>query len=492
MTFLKAALEGSLLLRPWVRLAQLGPRDFACWVRHSRLGGWAQALGGKLAFGGNRFQRFRPAFNTLLWVGVALLFVLFCFAETGLIGAAVMALLALVLLGLVLFHPPLLPRLTVVDALVLAFLASAALSTAFSSYVATSVIGLAKMIVFVAGYIVFRTLSAQGERPVLALLGVLVVVGLGESLVGFYQHVNHIQPLATWSDASVNPELQMDRIFGTLKPSNPNLLAGFLIPCFAAAAGLLLRFVNRQTWPLSLALAGICLCMLVALVWTGSRGGFLAIAVMLATMFAYVGHLIWHEAALARSRWLKPLWLVILFGSLIMMAAGIVSSEKIRHRVESIFAMRQDSSISYRLNVYHSVTELIKDNPVVGIGPGNGTFKLVYGLYMVPGYNALGAYSVPLEITAEQGVIGLAIFLSLMLVLVLRTLLFFDRPVPVEQKLLVGALLMGILGSFTYGIFDTIWYRPAVNLLFWFMVAALATFTEPNPNVFKGNLDASP
>lgn len=492
MTFLKAALEGSLLLRPWVRMAQAGPRDFAGWVQGSCLGRWLQKLGGRLAASGNRFQRLKPGFNLMLWAGVALLLGLFCFAETGLIGAAVMALLALVLLGLVLFHPPLLPRLTVVDALVLAFLASAVLSTAFSSYFATSVVGLAKMFVFVAGYTVFRVLAEQGVRPVLALMGMLVVAGLGESLVGFYQHVNHIQPLATWSDASVNPELQMDRIFGTLKPSNPNLLAGFLIPCFAASAGLMLRFVTRKTWPLSLLLGAVSVCMLVALVWTGSRGGFLAIAVMLATMFAYVGHLIWHEPVLARARWLKPLWLVILFGSLIMMAAGIVSSEKIRHRVESIFAMRQDSSISYRLNVYHSVTELIKDNPVVGIGPGNGTFKLVYGLYMVPGYNALGAYSVPLEITAEQGVIGLAIFLSLMLVLVLRTLLLFDRPVPVEQKLLAGALLMGVLGSFTYGIFDTIWYRPAVNLLFWFMVAALATLTEPSTNVFKGNLDASP
>lgn len=489
MSFLKATLENSWVLRPWVRMAQAGPEDFSAWVQHSWLGRGIQSATGILSQSGNRFGKLLPAYHTLLLLGCAGLFVLISFATTGLIGAAVAALLGLVLLGLVLFHPRLLPRLNSVDWLVGAFLASAMLSTAFSSYFMTSLIGLAKMAVFVAGYIVFRTLSEQGMRPILWLMGVLVAVGLAESLIGFYQHANHIQPLATWSDVHVVPELQMDRIFGTLKPYNPNLLAGFLIPCFAASAGLMLLFCKKKTWPLALVLAGVSVAMLIALVWTGSRGGFLAIAAMLATMFAYVGHLIWHESVLARHRWLKPLWLAVLIGSVLMIGFGIISSDKIRHRVTSIFAMREDSSISYRLNVYNSVGEMIRDNPIVGIGPGNNTFKLVYGLYMVPGFNALGAYSVPLEIAAEQGIIGVLIFASLLLVLILRTLFTFERPVSVEQKLLAGALLMGILGSFTYGIFDTIWYRPAVNLLFWFMVAALAVVTQPDGNAFKGQLD---
>jgi len=75
-------------------------------------------------------------------------------------------------------------------------------------------------------------------------------------------------------------------------------------------------------------------------------------------------------------------------------------------------------------------------------------------------------------------------------VLILRTFLALDSPtLTLQQKLLAGALLTGIIGSFMYGIFDTIWYRPSVNLLFWFMVASLAKLTEPqNTNVFKGKL----
>jgi putative inorganic carbon (HCO3(-)) transporter len=364
------------------------------------------------------------------------------------------------------------------------------LSTAFSSFFHTSVIGLAKMMTFVAGYVVFRLISEQGSRTIAILLGLLVAIGLGESLIGFYQYVNHIEPRATWTDPSLNPELQMNRIFGTLQPFNPNLLAGFLTPCLAAAAGGALLFFNRKTFWISLLLLGTAIIIMAALVLTGSRGGFLAIGTMLVCMFAYVGHLVWHDKELASFRWMKPAWLVILLVSVLAIGGAVASSEKLRHRVTSIFAMREDSSISYRLNVYNSAAQMFRDNPVVGIGPGNGTFKLVYGLYMVPGYNALGAYSVPLEIAVEQGTIGLLIFLSLLLVLILRTALAMDSPaLALRDKLLIGALLTGILGSFMYGIFDTIWYRPSVNLLFWFMVAALARLTEPQEaNAFKGRL----
>jgi putative inorganic carbon (HCO3(-)) transporter len=230
--------------------------------------------------------------------------------------------------------------------------------------------------------------------------------------------------------------------------------------------------------------------ILVAIVFTGSRGGFLAISSMMVCVFAYLGHLIWREQDLQPFKWMKPAWLIILLVSLLAITGGVLSSEKIRTRVASIFAMREDSSISYRFNVYNSAMRIVKDNPVVGIGPGNSTFKLVYGLYMVPGYNALGSYSVPLEITVEQGFVGLTIFLSLLLVLILRTGLALEgNCLTLQEKLLAGALLTGIVGSFMYGIFDTIWYRPSVNLPFWFMVASLARLTEPkHTNIFKGIL----
>lgn len=491
MTFLKATLESSLLLRPWVSMAELKGLDLARWLRSAKLAAPFRALGERMGGTAHPFTlAMIPPFRFIVSVGVVGLFCLLTFAGTGVIGAVTGLLFALVMLGWFLFRPTVLSRVTVVDLLVALFLASAILSTAFSSFFTTSLIGLAKMTTFVAGYVVFRVVSEQGGKTITFLLGLLAAIGLTETFIGFYQHINHIQPLATWSDQSINPELQMDRIFGTLQPSNPNLLAGFLIPCLASAAGLSLMFFQKKTVWLSLLLVAASVLILYALVLTGSRGGFLAIGVMLVCMFGYIGHLVWHEPELKQFRWMKPAWLIILLVSVLAISGGVLKSEKIRARVASIFAMREDSSISYRLNVYNSAMAMVRDNPMVGIGPGNSTFKLVYGLYMVPGYNALGSYSVPLEIAVEQGAIGLLIFLSLLLVLILRAAIAMDSlHLSLREKLLIGALLTGILGSFMYGAFDTIWYRPSVNLLFWFMVAALAKLTEPREsNAFRGTL----
>ena len=487
MTFLTQTLQGSRLLRPWVMLAEIRSGVIDQWFQRS-------SFISRVVVGSLRWtllpeglpMLFAHAVGLLLlkllpW-GVGLLFILQSFCSTGKIGMGVLFLFLIVILsGLFLRSwEGLRSKFTVIDMLVAVFLASSALSTAFSSFLHTSLIGFAKMLVFMSGYVVFRVVSHEGRKPVIGLLWCLAALGLGESLIGLYQHAVHIQPLATWSDPTINPELRMDRIFGTLQPSNPNLLAGFLIPCIAASLGLMLVYVRRKIWLFSAILLASSFLAFYALILTGSRGGFLAIAVMLTCLFGSLGHLIWNEEGLRPMRWMKPAWLVVLLMIVLSMGAGVITSEKIRARVASIFAMREDSSISYRLNVYNSALQMAKDNPLVGIGPGNGTFKLVYGLYMVPGYNALGAYSVPLEMAVEQGLIGLAIFLSLLLVLVLRTALALDnRVISLERKLLLTSLLTGILGSFAYGVFDTIWYRPSVNLLFWFMVAALAVLSEP-------------
>ena len=414
------------------------------------------------------------------------MFTLSTFSSTGMIGTSVALLLLLVLLRFVFAQNAFWKHLTIIDLLVLDFYSSAVLSTAFSSYLHTSVVGLAKSMVFLAGYVSFRVINhvsilRQHKKPLYILLGLLALLGLIQSLIGFYQFANHIEPLATWVDPSINPELKMTRVFGTLQPSNPNLLAGFLIPCFASAVGLSLIALRKSTWLFSIISMAVAGAILYALVLTGSRGAYLAIGGMLAAWFAIVGHMLWHDDNLKSAKQLKVVWLIILIGSIGAIALAVLSSEQLQHRIASIFAMRDDSSIAYRLNVYNSVFGMIKHNWLVGIGPGNETFKLVYGLYMVPGYNALGAYSVPLEIAVEQGIIGVLIFGLLLVSILIRSILGIDSSAThntLGDKFLLGLLFTGILGSIIYGFFDTIWYRPAVNLPFWFFVAAFAVQSE--------------
>jgi putative inorganic carbon (HCO3(-)) transporter len=489
---LTQSLAGSGILSPWYKLATTSSECWHDWLKQSFLGRFIPAAPAPT---NEPLASWQKILLNLFFAGVMLLLIALAFLGTGMIGVMVGLLLGFgFVVRLLCNRSKIAVHITSIDLLVLAFLGSAMLSTAFSSYWHTSIIGLAKLLVFTSGYLVFRWASVIGgpRKAVTRLLWVLALLGLGEALIGFYQYVMHVQPLATWSDVSINSELKMDRIFGTLKPSNPNLLAGFLTPCLAASIGLAMMYLKRNTWFLSLGLALTSLLVVVAMVLTGSRGSFLALGAMFVCVFAYAGHLAWNEETLKPwSKWLKTAWISILAVTIIGAAGGVLGSEKIRARAASMFSGREDSSISFRMNVYQSSFKMAKDNAVVGIGPGNGTFKLVYGLYMVPGFSGLGAYSVPLEITVEQGLIGLFIFLSLLMVAKIRTALMLDNPhCSIERKLLVGALFTGIAGCMAYGIFDTIWYRPAVNLAFWFMVAALSTLSEPQSeaNVFRGVL----
>ena len=52
-----------------------------------------------------------------------------------------------------------------------------------------------------------------------------------ESIVAVFQHFNRVEALAGWVDTSrmTSEDELISRSFGTLNPSNPNLLGGYLI-----------------------------------------------------------------------------------------------------------------------------------------------------------------------------------------------------------------------------------------------------------------------
>ncbi len=476
---LPLAVELAWCCRPFLWMTRLSTETISTCFQESLLGRFNQRIQFVLSPLRSCSRNQTCLFAVLRYVhqGVALLLLgsLTC-ASTNVIGLVVMLLSGMLLLRGLLCEIAFKP--TILDVGVLGFFLTAVLSTAFSSYQYTSVIGLGKFAIFFLGYLNFRVLAQESFTWFRWACRVLVLLGVGESIIGLYQYVHHVQPLATWQDTSLNPEDQLTRIFGTLQPSNPNLLAGFLIPCLALGSGLSVsqllsrRFLQGVLWGLLSSL------ILMALVLTGSRGGYLSIAVMSVLFYFSLGHLLWHEPALKTQAVLKALWIAMLFCAGLMMAGGVMLVPALKTRVLSIFAMREDSSNSYRMNVWISTWRLIQDNWLVGIGPGNDTFKHVYGLYMVSGYNALSAYSIFLEIWAEQGILGLLSFVVLVILSAFRTLLGVYEALFLADKLLLITLWIGMIGSVTYGLFDTIWYRPSVNLLFWLLLAGLSVYSE--------------
>ena len=116
---------------------------------------------------------------------------------------------------------------------------------------------------------------------------------------------------------------------------------------------------------------------------------------------------------------------------------------------------------------------MIQDRPWIGIGPGNNAFNSIYPLYQQPKFNALSAYSLPLEILVETGIAGLLACLGLLQSSVRLGLQGLRINEPAAGTALASlAAIAGLLGQ---GIADTIFFRPEVQIIGWFCLATLTS-----------------
>jgi putative inorganic carbon (HCO3(-)) transporter len=181
--------------------------------------------------------------------------------------------------------------------------------------------------------------------------------------------------------------------------------------------------------------------------------------------------------ALRQTRNWPPLWrrllpLLLLLGGSVALVLLVSQVEPLRVRVMSLVAGRDDSSNNFRINVWMAALRMIQERPWLGIGPGNTAFNLIYPLFQQPKFNALSAYSIPLEVTVEAGIPGLLAMLGLVIT-ALRTGLRLGRSDgPLALPALASVAIVAGLG--VQGLTDTIFFRPEVQLIGWFAVAVLA------------------
>lgn len=147
----------------------------------------------------------------------------------------------------------------------------------------------------------------------------------------------------------------------------------------------------------------------------------------------------------------------------------IMSVSALRARIFSIFAMRSDSSNSFRFNVYNSCIDMFKDNWLLGIGVGNQNFREIYGLYMKTGFDALSAYNIYLETAVESGIFALLAFLGFIGCIIKYAL------TNLKNKYVLAALV-SIVGILLHGFVDTVFFRPQIQFTFWIMVAVIRSF----------------
>ena len=167
---------------------------------------------------------------------------------------------------------------------------------------------------------------------------------------------------------------------------------------------------------------------------------------------------------------------VVGFGILIT-SLIIVSTASLRARIFSIFAMRSDSSNSFRFNVYQSCIQMFKDNWLLGIGCGNQNFREIYGLYMKTGFDALSAYNIYLETAVESGIFALISFILFLGVNIHKAVKFVLSNKTIEAVFVFAALL-SLTGILTHGMVDTVFFRPQIQFTFWIMIGIIRVITN--------------
>ena len=408
----------------------------------------------------------RPADLVLLrleWLSGGVLVLLLTglplFTRGGL--SLVIAAVALLWLLWSLCSPP--EEIGAISGWLLLILGIAVLTTGFSPVPMAAAKGLLKLLSYLSVYALIRKLLACNPSWWDRLLAGLLSGGLLSSVLALRQLYASTEELARWADPN-SISTGTIRIYGPL--GNPNLLAGYLLPLLPLAAVALLRWrgIGSRLFAGTTLILGVA-----ATVWTYSRGGWIGMLAGLATLMLLL--------ILRTTRHWPPIWRRLLPLAVLLLAAALLTVaatklEPIRTRVASLLAGRGDSSNNFRINVWLAAIDMIQDRPWLGIGPGNAAFNSVYPLYQQPKFNALSAYSVPLELLVEMGLPGLIAGLGLLWSALQRGLRGLTLPQPAAGAAL--ASLAAITGLLTQGITDTIFFRPEVQLIGWFCLATLA------------------
>lgn len=384
-------------------------------------------------------------------------------AQTGVIGAAVaIAWLMMWLSDRRDAEDQSVPIWTPIHLPLISYWAIALIATLLSPVRVAALDGMLKLTIYMIAFVSMSRMMRLGWRSV--LVGTYLGTALVVCAYAVQQWYLGAPELATWTDIT-SETAGTTRVYSFL--GNPNLLAGYLIPALPLGA---IAAIHWRSWGMKVLGAVVAILGAFCITQTQSRGGLLGLA---AESFALVLLLVyWWGKRL-------PTWtLPVTFGGTAgAIALGTILVPTLRKRVVSIFGT-EDSSNAFRVNVWMSVLNMIKAKPILGIGPGNKAFNLVYPLYQRSGYSALGAYSVPLELTVETGIIGVICYGWLIFSIFRQAWIALNRLRSDRNMdgLWIIAAIATIVGMMTHGLFDTVWYRPQVQLLWWLAIAIISSF----------------
>lgn len=345
-----------------------------------------------------------------------------------------------------------------------------------SSMPAQSFYGFMKTLIYFAFYFALCQFLKNKKQYIPVILFVIASIVSIESIIGLMQNVAGLENISTWQDTSyVNPEDVLSRVYGTLQPYNPNLFGGYLIVGFTSLIAMCGIYFSRGKIKSGITALVFTFISALCIFLTGCRGAYLALFVIIIGIILASFQIIFNDYTNEK---LKNLWKYLISLFCLGSVAFMTFNHGILHRLMSIFILREDSSTSFRMNVYNSAIQMFQDNPICGIGVGNKVFREVYGLYMLSGFDALSCYCVFLEIAVESGIFALIAYLLFLGTLLINGIKSFITSKDLNYKIIVASATIAILAVMMHGLFDTVYFRPQIQYVFWTMTAILTVLVR--------------
>lgn len=313
-----------------------------------------------------------------------------------------------------------------------------------NSFTSLNILGSMRDLAFNFGGIFLALMVYKEVNSKERLNNILTSIAIGATLVGvfgLYQFVFLGTVQREWIDASLKGVITR-RAYSVFM--NPNIFAEYLV--------LVTPLVVSQFWAhrdgfkkfIYLMIAAL---LLLNMMLTFSRGGMVSIAVA-AMVFLFFA--------------MRPLFVFLI-------PIGIFSinflPEKIQNRIYSIFNFA-DSSTSYRFKMWGITKDLIRDNPMVGVGFGHKTFKQEFELLIrsMPIFHAHNTY---LEIMAEGGALGIISFLYIVIGSIVNLFKSGMKSTDKYIRTISIGLLASIIGILTNGMTEHIVYINRIIVMLW-------------------------
>lgn len=348
-------------------------------------------------------------------------------------------------------------------------------SVAGSTLLQLSMKGFFKTFIYLSYYLAVVHHLKSNKKHIMPLLLCLAGCITFESVVGLSQNFIQVGEISGWQDTSrLNPEEVMTRVYGTLQPLNPNLLGGYLVAGISSLFGLCAYNLFKKNFKRGIIFASLSAMATVTLFLTGCRGAYIGLFLISALIFIISLKYFWDTY--------KKIYLTVLSTILSICTLAIVSISSLRARIFSIFAMRSDSSNSFRFNVYQAAIQMFKDNWTIGIGMGNQNFREIYGLYMKTGFDALSAYNIYLETAVESGIFALIAFIAFLFTLIADGAKYIRKSENTVSVIFASTAFISICGIMIHGMVDTVFFRPQIQITFWTMVAILSNCVYSKDN----------